>query len=365
MGNPTVRADAGPFPHRMADRIAGAIRSAVFRGEGGPSPAALRAASAREGLSPPADRPVTREEVLRRVASLRQHRRGKERAPHKPLLLLLALGRLARGEPRLASYEREVHDPLGKLLRAFGPPRKQVRPEFPFWHLVNDGLWEIEGLGAPQSRAPQAGMLKRLGISGGLPRGVEALLKREPDLARIVAERLLHANFPESLHDEIRDFVGVPRATMVADEPERGRGYGSTRPVRDPRFREAVLIAYERRCAVCDFDLRLGDDLLGLDAAHIRWRSEGGPDEVRNGLALCIEDHRALDRGAIGLERSATSGYELLVSRELSGRSEAFRRLVDANGRPLRPAQAEWERPDPAFVAWHRKQVFRGDPRPR
>ncbi len=56
MGNPLVRAEAGRFPHRVAARIAGAIRSAVFRGEGGPSPAALRAASAREGLSPqPAD----------------------------------------------------------------------------------------------------------------------------------------------------------------------------------------------------------------------------------------------------------------------------------------------------------------------
>ena len=52
MGNPIVRAVAGRFPHRVAARIAGAIRSALFRGEGGPSPAALRAASAREGLSP-------------------------------------------------------------------------------------------------------------------------------------------------------------------------------------------------------------------------------------------------------------------------------------------------------------------------
>ena len=58
MGNPVVRADAGRFPHRVAARIACAIRSAVFRGEGGPSPhpspAALRAASAREGPSPAA-----------------------------------------------------------------------------------------------------------------------------------------------------------------------------------------------------------------------------------------------------------------------------------------------------------------------
>ena len=53
-GNPIVLRDAGRFPHRMAARIAGAIRSALFRGEGGPSPAALRAGSAHEGLSPTA-----------------------------------------------------------------------------------------------------------------------------------------------------------------------------------------------------------------------------------------------------------------------------------------------------------------------
>ncbi len=56
MRNPFVRADAGRFPHRVAVRIACAIRSARFRGEGGPSPhpspAALRAASAHEGLFP-------------------------------------------------------------------------------------------------------------------------------------------------------------------------------------------------------------------------------------------------------------------------------------------------------------------------
>ena len=47
IGNPVVRADAGRFPHRMAARIAGAIRSAVFRGEGGPSPHPLPGGASR------------------------------------------------------------------------------------------------------------------------------------------------------------------------------------------------------------------------------------------------------------------------------------------------------------------------------
>jgi putative restriction endonuclease len=36
-----------------------------------------------------------RDEVLARLANLRQHQRDGRRSPHKPLLVLLALGRLS------------------------------------------------------------------------------------------------------------------------------------------------------------------------------------------------------------------------------------------------------------------------------
>ena len=69
-------------------------------------------------------------------------KRGGERAPHKPLLLLLALGRVSRGRERLVRYE-ELEPPLRQLLKRFGPRRRLIGPEFPFWHLQTDGLWEI------------------------------------------------------------------------------------------------------------------------------------------------------------------------------------------------------------------------------
>ena len=43
-------------------------------------------------------------ELLRRVTELGLWRRGGERAPHKPLLILLALGRLSQGGKRLCAY---------------------------------------------------------------------------------------------------------------------------------------------------------------------------------------------------------------------------------------------------------------------
>jgi HNH endonuclease len=58
-----------------------------------------------------------------------------------------------------------------------------------------------------------------------------------------------------------------------------------------------VLTAYEYRCAVCGFDVRLGSVSIALDAAHIRWHQAGGADLEKNGLALCVLHHKTFDLG--------------------------------------------------------------------
>ena len=85
---------------------------------------------------------MNREEFLRALEDLNVWKRGGVRAPHKPLLLLLALGRLSQDENRLVRYE-DVEARLRQLLERFGPPRQVTHPEFPFWHLQTDGIWEI------------------------------------------------------------------------------------------------------------------------------------------------------------------------------------------------------------------------------
>ena len=306
---------------------------------------------------------MNREEFLTALDNLNVWKRGGVRAPHKPLLLLLALGRLSQDEKRLVRYE-DVEARLRQLLERFGPPRQVTHPEFPFWHLQTDGIWEIPDRDSlPKKkggRSVSAATLRKLGVQGGLPTGLDQLLRTDPELIETAAVTLLNGHFPESFHTPIRDAVGLADPMALETRTE----YGTTRRRRrDPNFRRAVMTAYERRCAVCDFDVRLDDDLLGLDAAHIKWHAAGGPDMVPNGLALCKLHHHALDRGAIGL--TAVSGRELrlLISQELSGTSEAFRQLVDARGRPLREPQEHAQLPDPGFVDWHRREVFRGEPR--
>jgi putative restriction endonuclease len=296
---------------------------------------------------------VTLDALQRKLSELNVWKRGNERAPHKPLLLLLAMGRAARGEDRLMAFG-DIEGPLTGLLRHYGPPRRAYHPEFPFRYLATDGLWEV-----PNASSWGKKHLRDQGVKGGLTEPLHRMLAGDPANARLAARRLLDEHFPTSMHQHILEAVGL----WDTPEPE----YTASRRLRrDPHFREAVLTAYERRCAVCDFDLRLKDDLLGLEAAHIQWHSHGGPDRVANGLALCTFHHGAFDRGAIGLEKAQDeSDYRIVVSQEVHGMSPAVHWLLDYHDRPIRPPQAGTGEPEHQFVAWHAKQVFRAPPRGR
>lgn len=280
-----------------------------------------------------------------RVTSLNQWKRGGVRAPHKPLLLLYALGRLQQTGSSQVAYT-EAEEPLQHLLVEFGPPRR-TSPGYPFHHLVSDGLWVVRtprGGGSPGSNRTQL----RAGAVGELaPDFARAL--RDPQVFDSVVQGLLAANFPVSLQPDILEAVGISLAPTGVT-----RTTGARR--RDPAFRERVLIAYEYQCAVCGYDGQLGGEAVGIDAAHIRWWAAAGPDEVANGISLCSLHHKLFDRGAIGL----TSERTIMVSGHFLGRgSAASAAVLSLIDRPVRRPQPGHAHPDLAYVRWHCCQVFR------
>ena len=72
--------------------------------------------------------------LLARFGSLQQHQRQDgQRSPHKPLLVLLALGRLAAiGSSELPWSAAE--SALGELIAEFGPPSGQAARKAPPTH---------------------------------------------------------------------------------------------------------------------------------------------------------------------------------------------------------------------------------------
>src|SRR5262245_45412194 len=97
-----------------------------------------------------------------------------------------------------------------------------------------------------------------------------------PLLVSRIARLLLESHFPETVHQDILDAVGL--SLITGDSQSRRR---------DSNFRENVLRAYGFRCCICGYDVRLGAQFIGLEAAHIKWFQAGGPDAVPNGLSLC------------------------------------------------------------------------------
>jgi putative restriction endonuclease len=290
------------------------------------------------------------EQLRQCVQDLNIWKRGGQRAPHKPLLLLLALSRLIQGKPRLAAFP-EIDHTLGELLERYGPPRKSHHPEYPFWHLQNDGLWEVEQGGSlirrKGSTDPLRTELIAKNVRGGLPEDVFRLLQRDHALLEEIVNAIADSHFPESMRDDLLRELSL---TDLLQMDKCGR---------DSAFRFAVVQAYEHRCAVCGYDVRFGRSDLGLEAAHIRWHQAGGPDIVQNGVALCCLHHKGFDRGAIGIG----DDLRLLISADLYGREAAAEWFVRFHHKALRMPHSTGMLPARQYLAWHRREVFRSPSR--
>ena len=229
--------------------------------------------------------------LLAKFESLKVWRAGDQRAPHKPLLAVWAIGRALAGEPRLAPFA-EADRALRALLRDFGPHRARPHTEYPFWRLRKDGLWEVEGVDlvttTSNGDAHRRSLLEH-NVHGGFPEAVHAALSADEDLAKQIAHALVDAHFPESLHGEILHAAGIEPAYVTM-----------RRLPRDPRFPERVLEAYGHRCAVCGFAVRLNEKPIGLEAAHIKWH--GARSRARR------RDLRTRSRSARSTIASSTRG---------------------------------------------------------
>ncbi|MEO3787266.1 phosphorothioated DNA-binding restriction endonuclease [Actinocorallia sp. B10E7] len=285
---------------------------------------------------------------VERALAVRRWQSNGKRAPHKPLLLLFALAQFQREGDTPIVYSA-VESRLAALVKEFGPPNP-TGLHYPFHHLTSDGLWTVTTRDGGPSPGPSPAKLRDSGARGCFAPDVADELRRHPEVLVQAAHALLDANFPESLHEDLCEAIGLD--LHQADSPRLRQA-----PLRrrDPGFRRAVLRAYEYTCAFCGYEGRLDDSsTVGLDAAHIRWFAFDGPDVVDNGLCLCSLHHVLFDKGVLTL----TEDHRIDVTEAFVGRTPNTR--VQVHSLAGRRIDAPRQGLAAAHLSWHRTQVFRG-----
>ncbi|MGW3228897.1 HNH endonuclease [Kitasatospora sp. NPDC001095] len=196
----------------------------------------------------------------RRVGSLRPAMRKTGPAPHRPLLVLWAIGQAIAGAPRERSWT-ETRAALAPLLEKYGNVRDGSKAaHYPFTALVGDDLWEIEpsepsdSATETRSRRPTLDSLNRINPKAGFPEPDYQLLQAQPEIAAEAAAGLI-----------LRFFYPLP-ANLLEDLGLRdiltSRWADSLRPLIGEKFekREAIWHSYggERMAGIGS----LGDGIL-------------------------------------------------------------------------------------------------------
>lgn len=294
---------------------------------------------------------VVAAQALERLISLRQYERNGRRAPHKPLLALLALSRLASTGSSATPWS-VAEERLADLIAEFGPPSKTNPAQsaaYPFTHLRGDGVWVLDRDVPMDNVGPL-----RQGVTGRLEESLERLLLSQPEAIPAVARALVDTQFPSTVAPDVLLAVGFDpedqafSATALPDADERRRSAA---------WRAEILEGWDRQCAFCGYDGQAAGMPVGLDAAHVQWFTREGPDTLDNGMALCVLHHKLFDRGMLGLD----DGLSVIVSRRFSARTAQGRAVYDLHGHRL-AARSGTPLPALPHVQWHQREVFQGRP---
>ena len=293
------------------------------------------------------------DQLLKKLNTIKVNTRQGRRSPHKPLLLLLTIGRQLNGETIAPTWE-EIEPEIKSLIRHYGLPDSKDNGHLPFWRLQNDGIWQVDRPDQVRKTAsgdPYISDLRQKEIRGTLLPAFKKAIDTDPGFLQLALQTLLNTYFPPSLHEDILIDTGLEG--VESSVPIRRSSANPT--IRDPHFRSSVLQAYNNRCAICQMDLQVQQRPIGVEAAHIKWHSEGGPAHVTNGMALCMLHHKLFDSGIF----TVSTDFTIHTSSSATGES-ASSLIKIYQGSPLGIIpDSPGLKPAQTFLDWHRKAVFK------
>lgn len=155
---------------------------------------------------------MDKSEIRSKFSKIKVITRDGEKALHKPLLLLLVLGKYSRGQSRIIPFT-DVEKELTSLLKKYGPTSKSSNPHLPFWHLQNDGIWELINDDNLRDRKghsePTSKQMIDQNVMGGLTKEIYQGIKLDPGLLRELVQLLVDAFIPKQHAKSVLRDVGL------------------------------------------------------------------------------------------------------------------------------------------------------------
>ena len=232
---------------------------------------------------------------LERLYNLRRDKRGSHERPHKPVLLLAILDLLDRGQVKTNEIAL-TPDLIKTFRRYFDVVRRQDdQPsiENPFYFLSGDGFWNLERPGEgplykPGNASSPPSMSILRSAAGHFDSPLWELMQSPASRSQL-REALVARYFPAQ-RQQIQSLLTTlepPRGLQLNEDFEQARSGA---------FRQTILEVYDYTCAACGLRVRLNDGFSLVEAAHLVSFNLTRDDKPNNGLALCPNHHRAMDR---------------------------------------------------------------------
>ncbi len=182
-----------------------------------------------------------------------------------------------------------------------------------------------------------------------IPKSQKEFLQTRSYEVQKVVKKLIETPRPEN-YNPFDNKKGSARVTRESAIRTRG-------------FRQAVIEAYDYKCAFCGMKINsLWDSSWEVEAAHIVPHSEKGKDDILNGLSLCHLHHWAFDAGWFALE----DNFTIQVSSKVNLLQTDFGRMGDydfirifsnKNFKIFLPKRKEIY-PHQKAISWHRENKF-------
>lgn len=214
------------------------------------------------------------------------------------------------GEDVKSGPERMVidQDPEKGGNRVLTHSRELGIPLYCFWAKEREDEWTYRGLGEVDSWA-------RVENNGRMNVEYRISFLGVPSLSAAAALRT-------RIEEEVAS--AAPPTLTVRGGRDRE---GTTRRIRSQAFSDLVKAAYSQRCVVCGESRKDAHGRPEVQAAHIYPVEKEGPDDVRNGMALCRLHHWAFDGALFGV------GTDLVV--RVFGAGRAVPGVAEYDGKPL------------------------------